>query len=62
MDTQEKDPVCGQIKVYCKEGWPDKHSLNNAMKPYWPSKGELSVVQSIQLKASGICNPILHAS
>ncbi|XP_078357457.1 uncharacterized protein LOC144642365 [Oculina patagonica] len=41
MVAQEEDPVCRQIKVYCYEGWPDKHSLNDAMKPYWSSRGEL---------------------
>ena len=53
MEAQE-DPVCRQIKEYCCEGWPDKHSLNDAMKPYWSSWGELSVVQNVLLKASRI--------
>ena len=57
MEAQEKDPVCGQIRVYCCQGWPDKHSLNDAVKPYWPSRGELSVVQNILLKASRIVIP-----
>jgi len=34
MEAQDKDPVCRQIKVYCHEGWPDKYSLNDAVKPY----------------------------
>ncbi|XP_068729020.1 uncharacterized protein [Montipora capricornis] len=57
MEAQEEDPVCRQIKVYCCAGWPDKYSLNDAMKPYWPSRGELSVVQNILLKASRIVIP-----
>ena len=57
MEAQEEDPVCRQIKVYCSEGWPDKYSLSDAMKPYWSSRGELSVVQNILLKASRIVIP-----
>ncbi|XP_068675566.1 uncharacterized protein [Montipora foliosa] len=57
MEAQEEDPVCRQIKVYCCEGWPNKSSLNDAMKPYWSSRGELSVVQNILLKASRIVIP-----
>ena len=34
IEAQEEDPVCSQIKVCCYEGWPDKHSLNDALKPY----------------------------
>ena len=54
QQTMNEDPVFKQIKVYCCEGWPDKYSLNDAMKPYWSSWDELSVVQNIQLKASRI--------
>ena len=57
MEAQEEDPVCRQITVYCCEGWPDKYSLNDAMKPYWSSRGELSVVQNILLKESRIVIP-----
>ena len=57
MEAQEEDPVCRQIKVYCCEGWPDKYSLNDAVKPYWSSRGELSVAQNILLKASRIIIP-----
>ena len=57
MEAQEEDPVCRHIKVYCCEGLPDKYSLNDAMKPYWSSRGELSVVQNILLKASRIVIP-----
>lgn len=54
MAAQEEDLVCRQIKVYCFEGWPDKYSLNDAMRPYWSSWGELSVLQNILLKVSRI--------
>ena len=57
MEAQEGDPARRQIKVYCCEDWPDKHSLNDAMKPHWSSRGELYVVQNILLKASRIVIP-----
>ena len=57
MEAQDEDPVCSQIKLYCYEGWPDKYSLKDALKPYWSSRGELSVVQNILLKASRIVIP-----
>ena len=56
-EAQEEDPVCRQIKTYCLHGWPDNHSLNDAMKPYWLSRDELSVMQDILLKASRILVP-----
>ena len=57
MEAQEEEFACRPIKVYCCECWPDKHSLNDAMKPYWSSRGELSVVQNILLKASRMVIP-----
>ena len=57
IEAQEEDPVCRQIKTYCSEGWPDKHSVNDAMKPYWSTRGELTVVQNILLKGTRIVIP-----
>ena len=57
IEAQEEDPVRSQIKVYCYEGWPGKQSLNDAMKPYWSNRGELSVVQNVLVKASRIVIP-----
>ena len=33
-EAQEEDPVSRQIKTYFLQGWPNKHLLNVAMKPY----------------------------
>jgi len=43
--------------MYFCEGGPDKYSLNDAIKPNWSSRGELSVVQNILLNASRIVIP-----
>ena len=56
-EAQEEDPVSRQIKTNSPQGWLDKHSLNDVMKPYWSSRGELFVVQGIPLKASRILIP-----
>ena len=57
IEAQEEDPVCRQITTYCSEGWPDKHSVNDATKPYWSTRGELTVVQNILLKGTRIVIP-----
>ena len=57
IEAQEEDPVCRQMKTYCSEGWPDKHSLNDAMKSYWSTRGELTVLQNILLKGTRIAIP-----
>ena len=54
IEAQDEDPVCKQIKTYCSEGWPDKHSVNDAMKPYWSTRGELTFVQNFLLKGTRI--------
>lgn len=51
---RRRTPVCRQIKVYCCEGWPQKYSLNDAIKPYWSRRGQHSA-QGIQ-----DCNSSFH--
>ena len=57
IEAQDEDPVCRQIKTSCSEGWSDKHSVNDATKPYWSTRGELTVVQNILLKGTRIVIP-----
>ena len=47
----------GQLKSYCIEGWPDKIHLHDTVKPYWPFRGDLTVVHGILLKSSRIVVP-----
>jgi len=51
-ESQDEDPVCKQIKLYCMEGC--KFHLHDAIKPYWAVKEEPSVVHGVLLKASRI--------
>ena len=56
-EAQDKDPVCRQIKSYCLEGWPDKFRLNDALKPYWSARGELTTAHGILLKSTRVVVP-----
>ena len=42
--------MCQQIKVYCKNGWPEKHKLPGAVKPYYPVHVEISVENGLLLR------------
>ena len=57
MDNGSARRGSSLLQVCCYEGWPDKYSLNDGLKPYWSSRGGLSVVQNILLKASRIVIP-----
>ena len=52
MEAQEQDPVRIQITAYFCQGRPHKCWSKDTVIPYRSSKGELSVVQNILLKAS----------
>ena len=56
-EAQDEDPVCRQIKNYCLEGWPDKFRLNDALKPYWSARGELTTAHGILLKSTRVVVP-----
>ena len=54
---QEDDEVCRKLAEYCAEGWPDRHRLPSAVKPYWPERGEISQVHGLLLKGCRIIIP-----
>ena len=56
-EAQDEDPVCRLIKSYCLEGWPDKFRLNDALKPYWSARGELTTAHGILLKSTRVVVP-----
>ena len=57
IDSQDQDEVCKTLKQYCFEGWPEKHMLSTAIKPYWSDRGQLTIVQNILLKSSRVVIP-----
>ena len=56
-EAQDEVPVCRQIQSYYLEGWPDKFRLNDALKPYWSARGELTTVHGILLKSTRVVVP-----
>ena len=56
-DAQNEDEVCHKIKTYCQDGWPDRYQLNDAIKPYWTEREELTIVQGILMKSNHIVIP-----
>ena len=54
---QEEDEVCKQIKLYCRDGWPDRSLIKGAIKPYFPVVGELSVQDGLLMRGSRIVVP-----
>ena len=41
--AQQSDPVYQILTQYCHDGWPGKHSVDPAVKPYWEKRGELTI-------------------
>ena len=54
---QEADQVCQQIVSYCKSGWPEKHQLPTAVRPYYPVASEISVEHDLLMRGSRIIIP-----
>ena len=56
-EIQLQDPACQQISLYCQSGWPDKHSLPEAVKPYFPVAAELFEADNLLMRGSRIVIP-----
>ena len=41
--SQEQDPICAQIREYCKMGWPKKNLVSLELSPYWKAKDNLTI-------------------
>ena len=54
---QEQDDVCKQIKTYCRVGWPAKHELTGAIRPYYPVLAEITVENGLLLRGSRLIIP-----
>ena len=54
---QVEDEICLKLKEFCREGWPEKHKVNDALQPYWQCKGEITVQQGILMKADRVIIP-----
>ena len=55
--SQATDPVCSTVVNYCRHGWPDKRNIDPTIMPYWKTRGELTVHDSLLLYGSRIVVP-----
>ena len=54
---QDKDEVFSKLKLFCSEGWPEKHHLNCSLQPYWQYRAEITVQQGILMKGDRVIIP-----
>eukprot|EP00731_Ephydatia_muelleri_P013432 Em0007g742a len=55
--AQAADPVCSAVMKHCLDGWPERHAIELALKPYWKVQGELSVHNNLLLFQKRIVVP-----
>ena len=55
--AQAADPVCSAVMMLCLDGWPERHKIEPALKPYWKVQGELSVHNNLLLFQKRIVVP-----
>ena len=51
------DPVYSAVMKHCLGGWPERHAIEPALKPYWKVQGELSVQNNLLLFQKHIVVP-----
>lgn len=57
IDSQEKDPVCQQIRYYCKNTWPCRRDLNNEVKPFYPFRHQFTFEDDLLMFTARILVP-----
>lgn len=55
---QQEDEVTKQIKEHSSTEWPEKSRLAGALKPYWPERNELIVLQWLLMKRNRLVIPV----
>ena len=55
--SQEQDPVCSQVREFCKSGWPEKQLISQELAPYWKAKDRLTICDGLLLYNSRIVVP-----
>ena len=56
-EAQKNDPLCQQLIMYCKTGWPSKREVDSSVKPYWDYQGELTVGEELLLRGNRLVVP-----
>eukprot|EP00731_Ephydatia_muelleri_P004849 Em0002g1025a len=57
IKAQDTDPVCIQVKKYCRFGWPEKHKVTGSLAVYWSSRGSLTLKNGLLLYGNRIVVP-----
>ncbi len=47
--AQLSDPTCSTVMQYCRQGWPEKNSVDPAVKPYWEAQGDITIGEGLLL-------------
>ena len=55
--AQATDPTCSTLLTYCREGWPQRHTLKGDLVPYWSAKSELTIHDHLLLFRDRIVIP-----
>ena len=55
--SQEQDPVCSQVREFCKSGWPKKQLIPEELAPYWKAKDRLTICDGLLQYNSRIVVP-----
>ena len=55
--AQKEDAECLKVRDYCQTHWPDKHSIESSLKPYWKVRGSLTLCDDLLLYNSRIVVP-----
>lgn len=55
--AQSADPICSLIIKYCRTEWPNKAHINEAIAPYWESRGNLTLHGNLLLYETRIVVP-----
>jgi len=54
---QDEDEIYSKLKKFCRDGWPEKHSLKFALLPYRQYSGEITVQQGILINGDRVIIP-----
>ena len=57
QNAQNADSLCSLVMKYCHSGWPNKSHIDDAIRPYWESRGELTLHDHLLLHGTRIVVP-----
>ena len=57
QEAQNSDAVCTLVIKYCRSGWPTKNRIDEALKPYWEARGELTMHNNLLLYNNRVVVP-----